>query len=251
MAGEVGNLTVNLGLNAAGFSGGITEAGKAARKCGQDIKQGMEEGKYSMMEARHAIMMVGEEFGVHIPRGVSTMIASIGPVGGLLAAAFPFAAIALGATLVFREIAKVREEAVKLADALSESFIHGNEAQSRLQEKLNETAIKTDELTGNVKDKLARELNNVDHTSLKDLQGSFDDLGKSASGVLEHLKASWYEQGTGSAGAIAELARVKQGYEGLLSVAEKSGKQEDAIAAQKFLEAALEHNRQVLSLIHI
>src|SRR5271163_3693803 len=119
MAGDVGNLTVNLGLNSAGFSGGITDAGKAARKAGQDIKQGMDEGKYSMMEARHASMMLAESFGVHIPRGISTMIASIGPVGGLLAAAFPFAAIALGATLVFKEIAKVREEAKKLSDALS------------------------------------------------------------------------------------------------------------------------------------
>ena len=121
MAGEVGQLTVNLGLNAAGFSGGITEAGKAARKCGQDIKQGMEEGKYSMMEARHAIAMVGEEFGVHIPRGISTMLASLSPVGSLMAAAFPIVAVTLMIGLVGKLVTKHEELANALRKATSES----------------------------------------------------------------------------------------------------------------------------------
>jgi hypothetical protein len=121
MAGEVGQLTVNLGLNAAGFSGGITEAGKAARKCGQDIKQGMDEGKYSMMEARHAVSMLGEEFGVHIPRGISTMLASLSPVGSLMAAAFPIVAVTLMIGLVGKLVTKHEELANALRKATSES----------------------------------------------------------------------------------------------------------------------------------
>jgi len=245
MAGEVGQLTVNLGLNAAGFSGGITEAGKAARKCGQEIQQGMDEGKYSMMEARHATMMLAESFGVHIPRGISTMIASIGPVGAIMAAAFPFAAIALGAVLVFKEISKVREEAKKLAEALSEAFIKGEESQGALKDKINETAIKTDELTGNIKDKLARELAAVDKATLKDLSGQFEGLDKSVGAALEHMKGHWYTLSTGSAGAATELQRVKEGYEGLIAVAQNSGNADDALKAQQYLEAALKHNRDV------
>lgn len=67
----------------------LDEAGVAAQASGEATS-------YSMMEARHSVMLVGEELGVHVPRAVSSMIASIGPIGPLLAAAFPLlAAVAL------------------------------------------------------------------------------------------------------------------------------------------------------------
>ena len=55
---------------------------------------------YSMMEARHGVMLPGEEFGIHLPRALTSFIASIGPIGAAMEAAFPFLAVAVGATLV-------------------------------------------------------------------------------------------------------------------------------------------------------
>src|SRR5208282_5290535 len=47
-------------------------------------------------EAREAMRGIGEEMGVHLPRFVSSFLASIGPIGGIMAAAFaPIAIIGL------------------------------------------------------------------------------------------------------------------------------------------------------------
>jgi hypothetical protein len=37
-----------------------------------------------MMEARHGVILLGEEFGIHLPRGVTSFLASIGPVGAAM-----------------------------------------------------------------------------------------------------------------------------------------------------------------------
>jgi hypothetical protein len=106
----------------------MAEAANAARGSFKDIKQNADEmsegvrgatGKveHSMTEARHGVQMLGEEFGVHLPRGLTTFIASLGPVGAAMEAAFPFLAIILGATLLIEHLVKVGEAAEKAAEA--------------------------------------------------------------------------------------------------------------------------------------
>ena len=61
----------------------MSDAAKAARGAFNDVKAGADEmasgvenasarTEYSMTEARHGVMMLGEEFGVHLPRGLTT-----------------------------------------------------------------------------------------------------------------------------------------------------------------------------------
>jgi hypothetical protein len=106
----------------------MAEAANAARGAFKDIKQnagemadGVESASsrtnYSMTEARHGVMMLGEEFGVHLPRGLTTFIASLGPVGAAMEMAFPFLAIILGATLLIEHLTKIGEAAEKAAEA--------------------------------------------------------------------------------------------------------------------------------------
>ncbi len=128
MAAPVWILSVDLQTKTATFQTGLADAAKTAREKFKDIKDSANEmgdgvrdasGKveYSMMEARHGVMMLGEEFGIHLPRGLTTFIASLGPVGAAMEMAFPFLAIILGATLLIEHLVKIGEEAEKAAKA--------------------------------------------------------------------------------------------------------------------------------------
>jgi hypothetical protein len=128
MAAPVWVLSVDLQTRTATFQTGMADAAKAARSSFGEIRDGAKgmagdvgeaSGRvnYSMMEARHGVMMLGEEFGVHLPRGLTTFIASLGPVGAAMEMAFPFLAIILGATLLIEKITKIGEAAEKAAQA--------------------------------------------------------------------------------------------------------------------------------------
>ncbi len=210
MAGEVGNLTVNLGLNAAGFSGGITEAGKAARKAGQDIKAGMEEGKYSMMEARHSIMMLGEEFGVHIPRGIQMMLSSLAPVGGLMAAAFPVIAIAAMVGIVEKVIAKIneyKEKAEASAVAWSKLGEDGAEALHKLNEELLTSDAKIDDMNDNHLAALHKRLQLIDEQSLDKLGDQFKVLAADADKILGGMQVGMFQKFLGKGAGVDQVLK--------------------------------------------
>src|ERR1035438_1650130 len=141
MAQPVWVLSVDLQTKTATFQTGLADAAKAARGSFNDIKGGAGEMggsvNYSMTEARHSVMLLGEEFGVHLPRALTSFIAGLGPIGAALEAAFPFLAIAVGATLLIEHLAKMRESGEKLTEdqvkfgTRSEERRVGKECRSR------------------------------------------------------------------------------------------------------------------------
>jgi hypothetical protein len=108
MAQPVWILSVDLQTKSATFVTGMGDAAKAARGSFNDIKSGAGEMGAAvgghMTEARNGVMLLGEEFGIYLPRGLTTFIASLGPVGAAMSAAFPFLAIAVGATLLLGQL---------------------------------------------------------------------------------------------------------------------------------------------------
>jgi hypothetical protein len=78
-------LSVDLQTKTATFQSGLSDAAKSARGAFTQIKEGSgemgREVSGNMMEARHGVILLGEEFGIHLPRGVTTFLASIGPIG--------------------------------------------------------------------------------------------------------------------------------------------------------------------------
>ncbi len=118
MSNQVWSLSVDLQTKTATFSSGLADAARNARSSFSEIKAGAADmGRStsgSMGEARHGVMLLGEEFGVHLPRGLTTFIASLGPVGAAMEMAFPFLAILVGATLLLKHLAKLKEEGEKL-----------------------------------------------------------------------------------------------------------------------------------------
>src|SRR6202046_4787835 len=120
MAAPVWSVGVNLEPKTATFHSGMADAARSARGAFSEIKQGADEmGRAtggSMMEARHGVMLLGEEFGVHLPRALTTFIASIGPVGAAMSAAFPYLAIIAGITLLIEHLDKMKSAAQEVGE---------------------------------------------------------------------------------------------------------------------------------------
>jgi hypothetical protein len=153
MAAPVWQLNVDLTTRTATFTSGFAEAAKAARGSFNDIKGGAAEMggsvNYSMMGARHGVMLLGEEFGVHLSRALTTFIASIGPVGAAMEAAFPFLAVIVGATLLLQHLEKLREAGQKLTEDQIKFGTVANNVFASLGDKIIQAQIRSDELSNN------------------------------------------------------------------------------------------------------
>jgi hypothetical protein len=255
MAQPVWVLSVDLQTKTATFQSGLADAAKSARGAFKDIQGGAGEMggsvNYSMMEARHSVMMLGEEFGVHLPRGVTSFIASLGPLGPALEAAFPFLAIAVGATILLEHLAKMHEAGEKLtADQISFGTA-ANNAFNALNEKLIQAQIKADELKGDHLGALKLQLELIDRQSMQELVHQFEELDKAALTVMKDLEGHWYTFGQGSDGAKHALDDFKSKYDAFLSSGTDEGKQQasgllsgtlkqaqDVLKAQQIIKAA-------------
>jgi hypothetical protein len=221
-------LSVDLQTKTATFQSGLSEAARSARGAFTDIKAGAGDmGRATsghMMEARHGVVLLGEEFGVHLPRALTSFIASIGPVGAAMEAAFPFLAIGMMATLLIEHLVKLHaagealtEDQVKFGTAVQNAF-------NQLDTKIVQAQVKADELSKNHLGALRHELELIDKESMEELVKSFEQVEKAADVVFKGLKTSWYQFGAGSEGARNALEKFQTQYDSLLS----QGKSDDA-----------------------
>src|ERR1017187_9563063 len=184
-------LSVDLQTKTATFQSGLSDAAKSARGAFSDIKSGAgqmgRETSYSMMEARHGVMLLGEEFGVHLPRALTSFIASIGPIGAAMEAAFPFLAVAVGATLLIEHLAKLQEEGEKLTQDQVKFGTAVNNAFGTLDQKLIQAQIRSDELRNNHLGALKLQLELIDKQSMAELVHSFELVAKAADVVMKDL----------------------------------------------------------------
>jgi hypothetical protein len=228
MAQPVWILSVDLQAKTATFQSGMADAARSARGAFDDIGGGAEGmGRrmgHGMTEARHSVMMLGEEFGVHIPRALAGFIASLGPVGAALEAAFPFMAVILGATLLIEHLNKLHEAGEKLTE---DQIKFGTAAQNgfnALDKKILEAEKHADELRGDHLGALQKQLELIDKESMDELVHSFEAVAKAADVVMKDLEGHWYTFGKGSDGAKAALDHFQTEYNSLLA----QGKQEAA-----------------------
>jgi hypothetical protein len=121
MAQPVWTLSVDLQAKTATFTSGLGDAARSARGSFNDIKDsaGSMGGSVggSMRDTRESIVLLGEEFGIHMPRALSSFIAGLGPVGAAMEAAFPFVAIVAGAVLLMEHLAKLKAEGQALTNS--------------------------------------------------------------------------------------------------------------------------------------
>jgi len=246
MAQPVWVLSVDLQTKTATFQTGLADAAKSARGAFTEIKSGAQEmgaeTGHSMMEARHGVMLLGEEFGVHLPRAVATFLASIGPIGAAMETAFPFLAVAALATILIEHLNELHAAGVKLTqDQLSLGTVVNN-VWNGLDQKIVQAQIRSDELSNNHLGALHRQLELIDKESLGELVHSFEEVAKAADVVLKDLEGHWYTFGKGSEGAKNSLDDFKAHYESLIA----AGKGEEASG---LLHGTLAQAQKVLDLM--
>jgi hypothetical protein len=161
-----------------------------------------------MMEARHGVMLLGEEFGVHLPRGVTSFLASLGPVSGAMQAAFPFLAIAVGATVLIEKLMKIGDEAAKSGQAwtaISDEIAKWGENSKK---ELLDVAIQLDRLSGDKLKELQDTLKKIDLTSLEHLKSEFDGVGKKADEAFTKMRSNSFMTFIGMGNGVADVQQM-------------------------------------------
>lgn len=241
MSTLVGELKVDVVSGQASFV--LDDAKSQLDSFGKKAKDVSGQVDYSMNEARHSVMMLGEEFGVHLPRGLTTFIASLGPIGPALEAAFPFLAVAIGATLLIQHMSKIHDASEKLTEDQLKYSTTVNTVFGNLKDKLTEAQIKADELAGHHLDAVNKQLQLIDHSSMKELVQSLDEIQKAADAVFADIDAHnvFSRLGAGADGAKDALKTFKTQYDDLIAKGDTKG-------AEGLLTGTLARAKEILAL---
>jgi hypothetical protein len=223
----------------------MAEAARSARGAFNDIKSGAGAMSSSvggsMTEARYGVLLLGEELGIHLPRGVTTFLASLGPVGAAMSTAFPFLAIAVGATMLIAKLSEMHAAGEKLTLDQVRFGTAAQQAFNSLDEKLLQSGIKADELRNDHMGALAKQLQLINLQSMDELEKTFGVLAKEADIVFADLKSHWYTFGSGGEGAKHSLEEFGAAYGALLAKHDDKG-------ASDLLEKRVERERTILAL---
>ena len=192
---------------------GATELGEITNLAGEKVKE-------SMYEARGELGLLGEAFGIHLPRHVRSFVAELPGVGQALSAAFAATAVLFLIDALVKGVEKIVEwsqESHKLALAWQEFDTALANSMHGLDDKLLQAGIRIDDLSGNHIAALRKELELIDHQSLRELEGEFGKISKAADAMFAQLKSQWLGMEAGSTGAKHALDDFKSQYDLLLA----------------------------------
>src|ERR1043166_9201941 len=240
----VGKLTIDLEAGTYQYTSTLDKAGVDAEKAAGRIKGAFD--KVDFAEARGGMMLFDDLVGVKLPRHVTSFISSLGPIGAAMEAAFPFLAIAVGAVVLIEHLTKLKETAEKLDTDTAKFETTINTTFGSLDDKLLQAQIKADELSGNHLGALKKQLDLIDHASMKDIMQTFDQLAKAVDAVFADLKSHWYTFGSGAEGAKHSLTEFKKEYDLLMSKA-LAGDKDAATQAADLLKNKLDREKQMLA----
>jgi hypothetical protein len=151
----------------------------------------------------------------------------------------------VGATLLLEHLAKLKEKGEELTRSQEKFGTTVANVLNGLNDKLLEAGIRTDELNNDHLGALEKQLQLIDHASLKDLTGALDTMAKAADLTFAQLKTSWYQFGAGSTGAKSALEDFQSQYDKLLAQG-KQGEAADLLAGtRKSAEHVLALQKQI------
>jgi hypothetical protein len=220
--------------SADGLNKTLLKTGEAGQVAGNEIAAGMEKAEYSMMEARHGAMLMSEELGVKMPRAVATLVASVGPVGRVMALAFPV----LGALMLIDIISQVADKFSGMGKAAEEAEkkwetmgFEMQDSQNKVREEIGHTVAEIEKLNspgpvGQLR-ALENEMNQLSHAS--------SALGKAMQEVLD--KSSELTKGEESfvdkwGGAIDRVLSFIPGMHGLAGAIDKNRDSAKAVSEE-------------------
>jgi hypothetical protein len=171
---------------------GIGEAGKVA---GTQITEGMQKGTVSIREAKGEAALLGEAFGIHLPRHVRSFVAELPGVGEALSAAFAATAVLFLVEALVKGTEKVVEfinEAYLFTEAMRENDAQIKETNKTLSEQSKELSkLKLEYQLAGLQGvaKLNKELELL-HDTLKEGRKSFQDAKDDLDDLTKH-QATW------------------------------------------------------------
>jgi hypothetical protein len=147
---------------------------------------------------------------------LNSLIAQIPGVGTAFASMLPIAGVLLAIEIIGKLIAKHSEAAEKMQES-NAAAAHGIfEVFNGLDEKLLSVQKKADELAHNHLAALKIALKEIDNTSLKELEGAFNQLTKDAITQIKDLKGEWYSFMLVTSGQAHALIEFKDKYQAAL-----------------------------------
>jgi predicted metal-dependent HD superfamily phosphohydrolase len=123
-------VTVYINGDSAQLGEELGKAIQAIRDAGGSVEQAAT--KFSMLEARGSVQLLASEFGVHVPREISRMVASIDGLGPVLQNMVGIMAAVWAITAIEKYITKMREAEA----AVSEGFSKALEATTTRSDEL-------------------------------------------------------------------------------------------------------------------
>jgi hypothetical protein len=207
-------VTVYINGDSAQLGEELTASSQAIRDFGAVSEEAGAATKFSMLEARGSLVLLGDEFGVHIPREINRMIATIPGVGIALQELIPIMGAVWAVTEIEKYISKMREAEAAVSEGLSKSLEATRTRSDELTVSIDESQLKIDKLLGNPTsgdraaleiakarveaDKLAASLN-------KDLNEYIKLMGEASHGSV--MAAILGQTGEGQAGDVTKGLR--------------------------------------------
>src|SRR6266478_106801 len=274
MSQPVWTLSVDLQTKTAAFTTGLADAAKGARQSFGDIRSSagemsggvkghMEGMDYSMTHARHGIHLMLEEMGIHMPRAVMSFLASLGPIGAAMEAAFPFLAIIVGVTLLIEHFHKLGEAEEKIAEAgrkLSDGFA---ERINKADQEIVKAEIEIRKLAGSpawdlLNEKLRLEDAAKGLQNVAQLEKAVADLLKNAPTTTNWNPFNWFD---GSGDVQAKAKALQEQMRGK-SQSDQANIAQDALTLQSHIleqmkgqsgisEKQLEHQQKYVEFLKL
>ena len=181
MAGTaIGEVNINLRMSLAQFSQDVKQGQAAASTA---TKQIASDTTANVGKAREALLLMSEDFGVTIPRGIRSMIAELPGVGSALNAAFSSVALIAVIDIISKVIDKFAEFQAH-ADAVTASWNEVGDvsrtALANLSQSFVQLEITLDKLNGDDLKALSDQLKYIDGQTLAEVISQFDALQKAA-----------------------------------------------------------------------
>lgn len=187
---------------------------------------GMPELENHSREAAAEVGLLGEAFGITLPRHVRTFVGEIPGISTALSAAFSATAVYFLIEAFVKVVEKIQEiqgREHELALAFTDFNTAAQNSFNGLDEKFLQTGLSIDRLRGDHVAALKKELELINQASMRDLVAEFDVLSKSADAVMEHLKSDWLLLDLGATGAKDALVEFKSKYDSLLANKDSKG----------------------------
>ena len=184
----------NVDAAVSGTSDSFAKAGSAATGFAAEAEVASEAAGASVLETRETVMLLGEEIGVRLPRGITQFLARLGPVQSVMSAAFApiaiVAAIEIGSKLI-EKISEIVHHAQDVSEAWQKVQEDGTAAFVHTGDEILKVEAQIDDLNHDKLGALEKELELIDHASLADLSKQIQQIITDTDAALSKMHTWW------------------------------------------------------------